>query len=582
VRGFSAELSPGVEVDAEVLNLGRIGDEPYLNDLSVILNRKHKEPRPQLIIPTGTPALKFLLEHRESLFSDVPIVFLDPDSRLVSSLPLPPDITGVASYRDFAGTLELALQVHPATRQVAVVVGAGPIGQGFERGARQALKPFEDRVEFLWLKGMPLDELTEALHRLPRDSVILYLMVLEDRTGKSYVPASVTEALSSAANAPIYGLWDTLIGHGVVGGRMVRFETDGFLAAGMALRVLHGEAPSTVPVVDRRHNDAILDGRELARWGVDADQLPAGVQVLYRQPSLWGEYRAWIVGAGLLITVQVFWILALSLSRSRMRRVQAALKEENALRQVAETTLMRQRSRLEQYGKERGLGVMATAIAHEINQPLIANQNYLHAARQRLRSGTIETKKLEELLEKAGNQAGRVGDIIQHIRNLVTRDTPDLHPAALRPIIEQAVQVVESDVETLRCKLKFGAPLELPEVLVDELQIQLVVVNLLRNALRVVEGLDNRGDRIIEIRVHASSDREVEVAVVDRGPGIPPDRVSEIFEAFVSDTGGGMGMGLAICRLIVEAHGGHIWYEPNPGGGAILRFTLRVVGDIQA
>jgi signal transduction histidine kinase len=175
-----------------------------------------------------------------------------------------------------------------------------------------------------------------------------------------------------------------------------------------------------------------------------------------------------------------------------------------------------------------------------------------------------------------------VGDIIQHIRNLVTTDTPDLYPAPLHAIINQAIQVVESETGNSSYELRVRAAVDLPRVLADELQIQLVLVNLLRNALRVVEGLANKDDRIIHIRAGRSGDREVEVAVVDRGPGIPPDRVLDMFEPFASEEGGGMGMGLAICRLIVEAHGGRIWYEPNPAGGAIMSFTLRVVEDTQA
>jgi C4-dicarboxylate-specific signal transduction histidine kinase len=362
---------------------------------------------------------------------------------------------------------------------------------------------------------------------------------------------------------------------------MVTIEKDGFLAGQMALRILAGEKPATIPIVAGRVNPPLFDGRELARWNIDEARLPAGSQVFYRQPVFWEEYRTWILGAGLLIGVQGLWILALLANRSRLRRIQTSLKEENTLRRAAEAASLKQRRKLEKFSKERSLGVMATAIAHEINQPLIAIQNYVQAARQRLSSGVDQSAKFSELLEKTGQQVGRVGDIIQRIRNLVTSDTSDLHPVPVQSIIEQAVHIMEAEIESRSCVVKARLPDDLPPILGDELQIQLVLINLLRNALRAVKNLESSADRIIRIQARRISDREVQVEVLDRGPGIPEERATDLFEPLSSDKAGGMGMGLAICRLIIEAHGGHIGYEPNPSGGAILRFTLRVAKDEQ-
>jgi signal transduction histidine kinase len=581
VRGFTTVPDAEVWLDTETLDLARVRDAGYLSNLGHIFHHKYGDPKPQLIISTDTPALRFLLEYGEKLFPGVSILFLDADSEFVASQKLPPNFTGITAFLDIAGTLELALRVHPATQRVAVIVGVGPIGERFERRARQVLQPYQDRLEFLWLKGIPLDELTAAVHQLPQDSVVLYLVQLQDRNGKSYVPANMLKILSQEANAPMYGLWDTLLGYGVVGGRMVTIEKDGFLAGQMALRILAGERPATIPIVAGRVTPPLFDGREIARWHIDEARLPAGSQLFHRQPVFWEEYRTWILGAGLLIGVQGLWILALLMNRSRLRHTQTSLKEENTLRRAAEAASQKQRRKLEKFSKERSLGLMVTAIAHEINQPLIAVQNYVQAAKQRISSNLDQPAKLTELLEKAGEQTGRAGDIIQRIRNLVTSDTPDLHPVPLQPIIELAVQVMTQEIESRGCVVKVRLPDDLPPILADELQIQLVLVNLLRNAVRSVKTRENLEDRVINIQARRISDREVQVEVLDRGPGIPEERATDLFEPLSSDKAGGMGMGLAICRLIIEAHGGHIGYEPNPSGGAILRFTLRVAKDEQ-
>ena len=243
---------------------------------------------------------------------------------------------------------------------------------------------------------------------------------------------------------------------------------------------------------------------------------------------------------------------------------------------AAETVSLRQRRTLEKFSKERALGVMATGIAHEINQPLIAIQNYAKAGKRRLRSDVDQTGKLDELLGKIEQQADRAGDIIEHIRTLVTTDVPEMHAVPLYPVLAQAIQIMEAEIENWGISVDVGPVADLPAVLADELHIQLVLVNLLQNALRSVKFMEDMADRVVSIEVHQINDREVQVSVADRGSGIRPDRVADIFEPFYSDKGDGMGMGLAISRIIIEAHGGRIWYEPNPSGGAILNFTLRL------
>jgi signal transduction histidine kinase len=152
-----------------------------------------------------------------------------------------------------------------------------------------------------------------------------------------------------------------------------------------------------------------------------------------------------------------------------------------------------------------------------------------------------------------------------------------LLPIPICPLIEEVIQMMETESETRGCRIACEPAVDLPQVLADALQVQLVLVNLLSNALRSVCASEE-GSRLITVDAQALGDREVQVSVTDGGGGIPPERLDNIFEPFYSGTSGGMGMGLAICRDILDAQGGRIWYEPNPAGGAIFRFTLHIVG----
>jgi signal transduction histidine kinase len=585
VRGFSSAHDVEVAIDTEAPDLARFGnmdaasyaDRKQLNWLLDFYRKNYQGRKPHLIMSTDVPALRFLLVHGEELFPGVPIVFVDADRDFVAAQKLPPNVTGVTGFLDITGTLELIQHVHPDTQRVAVIVGSSPSGKAMERVAQQAFESFAGRLEFVWLRGMPVDELIKAVNTLPEKTVALYLVQFEDRAGHQYVPRAILQTFSVAAKVPVYGLWDTLLQHGIVGGRLATVEEDGYRAAKLAVRVLRGEAPADLPVVDRLSNPPIFDGVELARWSIKQKRLPADSQIRNHPASTWDEHRTEILVTVAVITVQTLMIAALMLSRRRLRYAQDALHDENNRRREAEMIAARMRGRLARFSKERSLGTLATTLAHEINQPLIAIQNYAQAARRRLQTNVEAAPKFAELVAKIEGQAERAGAITQHVRALVNHDEPDLRPLTLGPILQDVIRMMETESDARECRIAFEPGDDLPPVLADALQIQLVLVNLLQNALYSVCDSEG-GDRLISVDARPLDDGEVQVSVTDRGEGILRERVKDLFEPLYSDRRAGMGMGLTICRDIIDNHGGRIWYDPNPEVGAIFRFTLRQAG----
>ncbi len=585
LAGFASPPDLRINIEVEALDLDRHPEAGYVAHLTETIRSKYTGVRFDVIVPTYTLALQFLLDHGDELFPGVPIVFCGADAEFVATQDLPPRVTGVTSTIDIKGTVELVLELQPDTRQLALVVGSGPLDALVEARARRDLKVFEDRVTFRWLRGMPLPELLAAVGQLPTDTPILYLLQLLDRAGQSNFPF-YTKRLYGVANAPIYGLWDTLIGQGIVGGRLMTMKDDGFQAGQMGLRILQGEPPASIPVAVRTANPAVVDGRELARWRIPEDRLPADAQIRHHQKSMWEQYAAQIMTAVAVFVVQGLLIAALALHRRRLQAAQVTLSEELAGRTRAEGLATRLRARLARFAKERSLGTMATTISHEINQPLAAIQNYAQAGKMRLQRNEHNTPKLIDLFASIEEQAERAGAITARVRSLVGSGDPQMRPIALTPQLEAVVRMMASEAGGRRCALVCEPAGDLPEVLGDALQIQLVLVNLLSNAMKSVCSRDGYA-KTISIDVAPIGDREVQVGVTDWGPGVAPDRVAEIFEPHYSGSGsgsgsgydGGMGMGLAIARSIIDAHGGRLWYEPNPAGGAIFRFTLRAAGS---
>jgi two-component system sensor kinase FixL len=265
------------------------------------------------------------------------------------------------------------------------------------------------------------------------------------------------------------------------------------------------------------------------------------------------------------------------LNRRKLGKAQKALLDEHGWRTEAETITANLRERLARFSKESSLGTMATTIAHEINQPLIAIQNYAQALKRRFQSDSDTPPKLVELAEKISNQAERAGDIVQHVRALVDQHEPDLRPVFLNPLILDVVRMMEPECEARECRITCGPAPADPRVLADALQIQLVLVNLLHNAMSSV-CMYQINDRPIVVDFNVLDDGMVQVSVTDRGRGISADLGAQIFEPHFSEKSTGMGMGLSISHDIISGHGGLIWCEPNPEGGAIFRFTLRNAG----
>jgi PAS domain S-box-containing protein len=217
-------------------------------------------------------------------------------------------------------------------------------------------------------------------------------------------------------------------------------------------------------------------------------------------------------------------------------------------------------------------GQMAAALAHEINQPLTAVTNSIHAVRRLLAKDALQRlDTARAVLDEASEQALRGAHIIQRLRDLVTRGETEKQIENLRILIEEAsaLALTGSAVSGIQVSLRFD-PKAL-EIIADRIQIQQVLINLIRNA---AEAMAETKRCELEVTTTLIDDETVQITVADRGPGLPKEMARELFRPFVSSKRDGMGLGLVICRSIVEAHGGRLWSEPNPGGGTIFLFTL--------
>jgi two-component system sensor kinase FixL len=269
--------------------------------------------------------------------------------------------------------------------------------------------------------------------------------------------------------------------------------------------------------------------------------------------------------------------LAVGEMNSGGRRYYTAFVRDLTERQQTEARLQQLQSELTHISRLSAMGEMASALAHELNQPLAALTNYLKGARRLLdRKSDKETVVIHDALEKAAEQALRAGDIIRRLRDFVGHGEAETRIESIKKLVEEAsaLALVGAKERGVRMNFLFDSAGDL--VLVDKVQVQQVLLNLVRNAMEAMEQSEKR-EILLSTTVGAGDLLTVNVA--DTGPGISEELALQLFRPFVTTKPHGMGVGLSISRTIVEAHGGRIWVEPNPGGGAVFRFTLRLVHE---
>jgi two-component system sensor kinase FixL len=276
--------------------------------------------------------------------------------------------------------------------------------------------------------------------------------------------------------------------------------------------------------------------------------------------------------------------LAVGEMRSADRRYFTGFIRDLTERQMTEARLQELQSELVHISRLTAMGEMASALAHELNQPLSAIANYLKGAKRLLDGRTdSDAKVVCGAMDKAAEQSLRAGQIIRRLRDFVARGESERRVESISKLIEEAsaLALVGAKEHGLRVRMQIDPAHDM--ILADKVQIQQVLLNLLRNAIESVAQGERR-ELVVSTRPQGRG--MLEVSVADTGPGIDPDIAAQLFQPFITTKPQGMGVGLSISRTIIEAHGGQIWTEPNPGGGAVFRFTVRAltkedIGDVQ-
>lgn len=569
---IGSELKGDIEFYSESLNLSQFASSDHETVMLDYLGRKYAGKHLDVIVAVLSPALDFLMRHRETLFRTVPIVFCGIDSSEVSREIVRPNVTGVLLSRTYAPSVEVALSLNPRTSDVYVVGGTSLFDSKVLKIARRQLAALEDRVRITYLTTLAMDDLLKRISNLPPDSAILYLTVFADGAGRAFIPHDALSLIANAANAPTYVAVDQYVGLGAVGGHVYSTAQHARHAAHIAVRVLKGEPADSIPIAEAVDHTNLFDWRQLERWHLDEKRLPTGSVVVFRPPSVWDLYKWYIVAGVSLIVLQTALIVGLLVNREQRRRAQNAARESEFRRRSAEEELRQQRDDLAHALRVTTLGELAASFAHELGQPLTAILANAQAAR-RVREANASHPDIDDALADIADAAINGGKTIKRLHTLFRKEHAERTFTDINELIEEVLRLLRTDLIQKVIEVQLTCAESLPPLCADPVQLRQVILNMLVNAEHAIDSA-GAGPREIRITTRLTEANRIAITVRDSGVGLDESELQRMFDHFVTTKPGGLGMGLAISRSIVEAHGGRIWATRNPDRGLTLHVEL--------
>jgi len=555
-----------VEVYSEFLDVPRFSGPSYAHTVATFLGNKYAEHPPDVIFIGGSDALAFALVNRSLMFPTVPMVHAGVPTPFLKSLgKLPADVIGDPMEVDSLRTIELAFRLHPKATQLILVTGAGDFGKAWETRLRDEAPRFPSRATPHFFAKMPTETLRERLAALTGDAVVFTPGYFIDGDGHGTTPHDAATFVASIAAAPVYGPYATFIDTGVVGGYAPNFYEIAYQAGGYVNAVLDGADPASMSSTYSTPTALNIDWRQVERWGIEPNMIPKDAYIQFREPSLFEAHRVEVFTAAGVIVLQSALIISMFVERRR--------------RHAAERLLETRGLELAHTSRVAIAGELTASIAHEINQPLGAILSNADTGELILESDADRRDDLRAIFADIRRDDLRASEVIRRLRTLLDNHQYERAPFQINDVVSDVSSILS--VEARRRGMMLDIPRSSADATVvgDRIQITQVLINLVLNAMDAVCDLPEER-RWVVVSTHVDGDR-VTVEVLDRGNGIAPEHLPQLFDSFFTTKLKGMGLGLSIARTLVTTHGGRIWAENRTAGGAIFRVELPVLTSAQ-
>lgn len=553
---FDRALAAGYEIYAAYRDDQRFPAPEDDRAFAEEMRRKYAGRDFDAILAFGRTALDYAVAHRDALGISAPVVFGGVTDTTLAGIDLPADVHGISSRYSVAGTLDLARRLQPDARRVVVMTGSGPFDRSWaERAAADLAGARGLAVEFV--SGLTLEGFREVAAGLGPETILIILTIYEDAAGTQFTPLNAAELIAEASGAPSWSVYDTFIGQGVVGGEVQRFRDIGAAMAGQALRLIDGD--EAVEQMRDAPTRAVVDWRRFRDFGLDRGLLPANAVLEFYAPSAWERYRWPILLAATVILAQSATIAALAVQGRRRR--------------AAEREVASRRVELAHMSRVAQLGELSGALAHELNQPLTAILANAEAGAELAARDPVDIEEISAILADIAEDDRRAAAIIVELRRLMAKGETEHEILDLNGVVVDVIRITQSELLVRQVTVdRRLARAPLP-VRANRAQITQVLLNLMLNAADAMAD-QPAGSRIVTVSTSPRDDGWRELAVRDQGPGLAAAVAADPFRPFATTKPHGLGLGLSICRTIVQSHGGTLAFDDTARRGARVVLAL--------
>ena len=547
-----------VSVYHEQLDLARFRGSDYEHSLNALFRVKYRDKRVGVIIAVGSAALEYVLRSRAELWPEVPAVFTFVDKPAIAQLELPPDVTGNTLQSQPRDMVAVARTLVPDIKRIALV-GDPPENQTYYRDLKKEVPIVAPDLEFIDLTGLAMTELRKRVAVLPDQTAILHSSIYSDGEGHSLIPANAVALVAETANRPIVVDLDTHFGRGSVGGLITTSSSLGEAAGKIALRILSGESVSNIPIKESELARPIFDWRQLNRFGISEANLPPGSDVRFRELTAWEQYHWQIMLIAAALAIQTTLIVWLYYEHRRRRYAEADSRSSFA--------------KFADMNRISTAGELTASIALEIKQPLAAMVTNANAGLRWLAKETPDLDETRKAMTNVVSDGHRASEVIGSVQAMFKKDSQAKTTVDLNNVIQDVLGLVRGELQTQGILVQSGLTRPLPLVFGHSGQLQQVILNLVRNAADAMDSVSGRA-RALRMKTAIHDPDSVLLSVEDSGAGITPEDIDRIFESFFTTKSQGMGMGLSICRSIIEAHDGRLWASSSVDHGSVFNIVL--------